>query len=391
VRIVAATVLEYSRALDGRSWNPVSRWTERRAPLLQIETGRGTIGVGEAWSQQRDIRQVLELLRARIAPAIVGITIETADDIHRMAEGYRAEVERDPDWPLAAAVSAVDIALWDALTQEEGVAVWQALRGTSNSVAVYASGGLYRDGAGLDNLANEIAQYRRAGFRAVKIKVGGARLSDDIERVRVVRRALDEGDELWVDAVNQLDASVAVEAVRSLQSAGATAIQAPVAFDDFASMARIDADSLPVIAGEAEHRHAGFANLLERRAVSMLQLNIGLCGGFSGAQQIALLAARREVPLTLQCHGTAVLLAASLQCGAALDRVRNAEYHRFHDHLHGALPPAMRHVANGIVAIGPEPGLGLAPLTQGPQWDGGTIEIWSRAGITDRSPAGMTR
>jgi L-alanine-DL-glutamate epimerase-like enolase superfamily enzyme len=391
VRIVAATVLEYSRALDGRSWNPVSRWTERRAPLLQIETEHETIGVGEAWSQQRDIRQVLELLRARIAPAIVGITIETADDIRRMADGYRAEVERDPDWPLAAAVSAVDIALWDALTQEEGVAVWQVLRGTSNSVAVYASGGLYRDGAGLDDLANEVAQYRRAGFRAVKIKVGGASLSDDIERVRVVRRALDDGDELWVDAVNQLDASVAVEAVRSLKSAGATAIQAPVAFDDFASMARIDADSLPVIAGEAEHRQAGFANLLARRAVSMLQLNIGLCGGFSGAEQIALLAARREVPLTLQCHGTAVLLAASLQCGAALDRVRNVEYHRFHDHLHGALPPAMRHVANGIVAIGPEPGLGLAQLTQGPRWDGGTIEIWSRAGITDRSATGMTR
>ena len=121
--------------------------------------------------------------------------------------------------------------------------------------------------------------------------------------------------------------------------------------------------------------------MIATAAVTVAQVNLALCGGFSGAQRVAEIAGARGVALTVQCHGTAVLQAASLHCGAALRGAHSVEYHRFHDHLHGALPPAMRRVEAGSVRLGGEPGLGIVPLAAGPQQDGGTIRCHARIGV----------
>ena len=382
MKIVGATVLEYARRLDGRSWNPVSRWTERRAPLLLLHADDGSTGIGEAWSRQDAIGDVLDALSRRIGAAIVGRRIERSDDIRRIAGEVRGDFERDTGWPLAAAVSALDIASWDLLAKARQQPLWKALGGRTNRVSVYASGGLYRDGAGIDDLIAETEAHLAAGFRSIKIKVGGVPVVDDIARVRAVRSLLREDGALWVDAVNQLAAPDALATAAALRNAGATAIQAPVPFSDLAMMAQIDADALPVIAGEAEHRLDAFAALLDAGAVSIVQFNLGLCGGFSGARAISDLAASRGIDVTPQCHATAVLQAASLHCGAALPRVHSVEYHRFHDHLQHALPPATRRVADGILGLGDGPGLGLERLSIGGQADGGTLRCHARIGST---------
>jgi L-alanine-DL-glutamate epimerase-like enolase superfamily enzyme len=382
MKIVGATVLEYARRLDGRSWNPVSRWTERRAPLLLLHADTGSTGVGEAWSRQDAIGDVLDALSHRIGPAIIGRRIERSDDIRRITGDVRGDFERDTGWPPAAAVSALDIALWDLLAKAQQQPLWKALGGRTNRVSVYASGGLYRDGGGLDDLIAEAEAHLDAGFRSIKIKVGGLPVVDDMARLRAVRRLLREDGALWVDAVNQLAAPDAIATAVALRNAGATAIQAPVPFSDLPMMAQINADALPVIAGEAEHSLDAFAAMLDADAVSIVQFNLGLCGGFSGARAISDLAASRGIDVTPQCHATAVLQAASLHCGASLPRVHSVEYHRFHDHLQHAMSPAMRCIVDGTIELGDEPGLGLGPLSVGVQADGGTLRCHARTGST---------
>ena len=286
-----------------------------------------------------------ESLRAHV----VGQSFVDGDAIAAL----RAAVPHE-DWVGSVALSAIDMALWDLLARSRQMPLWQALDGTSGIVDVYASGGLYRDGADDNDLAREVARYRSEGFRDVKIKVGGMPPDDDVARIAAARAAIERDGALWVDAVNHFNADNAIEHAHAFRNAGADAIQAPVAFDDHATMSRIGRECLPVIAGEAGFCVGALERLLDEAKVAFLQVNLGLCGGFSGADQIAALAASRGTPVTVQAHGTAVLLEASLHWGAARN-VHSVEFHRFHDHLQASFKPAFDDLCDGTIRLDHRP------------------------------------
>lgn len=383
MKIVAARVLEFRRQLDGRSWNPTFRWHERRAPLVVLDTDAGVQGIGEAWSRQPQIALVLDALARRFLPALVD------DDVKHAAEIVARVAARTPSlepWVAAAAASAIDIALWDAKARAAGLPLWRALGGHRGRVAVYASGGLYRDGATHGDLASEFERYVEMGFTHVKMKIGALSRESDVERARAVRQAIRDDTVLWVDAVNQLSRTSARAWCESLADAGVAAIQAPLSFDDVAGMVEINESILPVVATEAEHREDAFRALVDARAVTFLQHCLGLCGGFSGAMRIDSYAAERGVKSTPQCFSTAVMQAASLHFGAARDNVATVEYHRFHDHLAPLLPDEMKRIDCGFVDLGEAPGLGVAPPSLGEQPGGGYVRLHRQLTRADSIP-----
>jgi L-alanine-DL-glutamate epimerase-like enolase superfamily enzyme len=314
MRIVRVAVLEFYRRLDGRSWNPTMRWHERRAPLLVLETDAGLSGVGEAWSRQPDIALVLDYLAERCAPALLGRDPAAREQI--VAKLAVLPTPASP-WVAAAAASAVDIALWDLAARAHGLPLWRELGGDSGRAPVYASGGLYRDGATATDLAREFRGYVDQGFIIAKMKIGALPLDADLGRVRAVRDAVGDRLVLWVDAVNQLTRASAPAWCAGLARLGVVAIQAPLPVDDVAGMAAVNAGQLPVVASEAEHRQEMFSALLDASAVTHLQYCLGLCGGLSGALRLDALAAEHHVTSTPQCFSTAVLLTASLSWSRA--------------------------------------------------------------------------
>jgi len=277
--------------------------------------------------------------------------------------------------------------LWDLAAQVARQPLWRALGGSSGRVAVYASGGLYRDGATLGDLACEFQLHVAQGFTTVKMKIGGLPLEADLERVRSVRGVIGEERVLWVDAVNQLSRASAPQWCDSLARAGVAAIQAPLPFDDVAGMASINTSLMPVIATEAERREERFLALLDAQAVTYLQYCLGLCGGLTGALRLDDHAARHRVKSTPQCFSTAVLQAASLHFGAARENVATVEFHRFHDHLVAALPAAMKAVRSGFVHLDDAPGLGVSPPSLGEQPGGGEVRLHRHIALHQASHA----
>ena len=65
---------------------------------------------------------------------------------------------------------------------------------------VYIAGGYYEEGKGLEELASEMEESVSMGANAIKMKIGGAAISEDVERVRVVREAVGPTVKLMVDA-----------------------------------------------------------------------------------------------------------------------------------------------------------------------------------------------
>ena len=349
MRIARARILEYRRVFDPPLWNPATVWRERRAPLLVLEADDGTIGLGEAWCRQDEIGRAFSALGAAVS-SLIGETIEAA----------RARTAPPPDgWPMAGAASAVDMALADLAARAAGQSLAQFLGLPARPVDVYASGGLYGERKGEPELAAEMAGYVAEGFRTVKMKIGGLDHDSDLSRVAAVRAAIGDAD-LIVDGVEQYDRNSAPTIARRLADLGVGAFQAPLPADDIDGLATLARTSpIPLILGEAEWDLHRLRRLVESGATGWLQVNPALVGGTVGVASLAAMVAKSGVPLTLQCHATAILQAACLHLGAH-DAVNMVEFHRVHDHLHDLLPPSLLSLSDGRIALPERPGLALS-------------------------------
>jgi L-alanine-DL-glutamate epimerase-like enolase superfamily enzyme len=357
LEIVAVRVWRYDRPLDGAAWNPAFRWTRRQACLVELIAANGLVGLGECWSPYRNVEELCAFVRDAIAPMVVG---RNAADVEALGDTCRAAAApAELAWMPHAAASGVDIACWDLRAQHAGRPLCRLL-GAARAVPVYASGGLYRDGSDAAAVGREMAGYAARGFTAVKLKIGALAAEADIERVAAVRAAVGENVAILVDAVGAYGVGTAVAMAERLARLRVAAFQAPVAYDRVDDLAAVTRRSpIPTIGIETEPALDGFRCLLERRAVSMLQPCVTLCGGISGALRVIDLAATAGTPVTLQCFSTAVAEAASFHVAAARAAVASVEYHMFHDNLYERFPPAWRTIVDGCVAMPETPGLGV--------------------------------
>ncbi len=122
----------------------------------------------------------------------------------------------------SVAVGVLDMALWDARAKAEGAALWKVIADRFNGgkadeeVSVYAAGGYYYPGKGLADLRDELRSYRDLGYRAVKMKIGGAGLADDLRRIEAALDVVGEGDDLAVDANGKFDLAAALDYAKAL-------------------------------------------------------------------------------------------------------------------------------------------------------------------------------
>src|SRR3954447_16200078 len=106
----------------------------------------------------------------------------------------------------SVAVGTVDMAVWDAVAKIERKPLFQLLaerygNGTPNRrVFVYAAGGYYWPGQGLEGLEREMQSYLDRGYSVVKKKIGGASIDDDRKRIEAVLKLLGRGQKLPGDA-----------------------------------------------------------------------------------------------------------------------------------------------------------------------------------------------
>jgi len=122
----------------------------------------------------------------------------------------------------SVAVGTIDMAVWDAVAKIEGKPLFQLLAdrygdGKPNrSIFVYAAGGYYYPGKNLEALQQEMLSYTARGYTVVKMKIGGAPLADDLERIEAVLKVLKPGQRLAVDANGRFDLKTAIEYAKAL-------------------------------------------------------------------------------------------------------------------------------------------------------------------------------
>ena len=189
----------------------------------------------------------------------------------------------------AGAVGLLDAALWDIVAKHEGRPLWRTLADRYNGgrgdgwVALYASGGHYRDTDDLPHLRAEISRARDAGHDHFKIKIGAIPLGQDLRRVEAALAAIGNG-RLAVDGNGCFDRETAFAYASALSEYDLAWLEEPVDPLDFqlhAELAR--AWPIPLATGENLFSAADARNLLRygglRRDRDLLQFDISLSYG----------------------------------------------------------------------------------------------------------------
>lgn len=197
------------------------------------------------------------------------------------------------------ALSALDIAVWDLRCKRAGKSLSEYLGIFQSPVPAYASGGYYVAGRGNQELANEVSAYADAGYTAVKIKVGGVPIADDVARVRLVRETLGDSIRLMLDANNAWrDVNDALYAIRRFEEFDIEWIEEPLSPDDVDGHRQLaDVLDMKVATGEIEATRWGFRPLIETRAADVLQPDATVAGGITEWVRIAAAAAMYNIPI----------------------------------------------------------------------------------------------
>ncbi|HSU06194.1 MAG TPA: mandelate racemase/muconate lactonizing enzyme family protein [Acetobacteraceae bacterium] len=276
---------------------------------VRLRDTSGAEGVGYTYTVGAGGAAVLALIDQGLRPVLVGADADCIEALWqrmwwRLHYGGRGGT-------VSLAVSAVDIALWDLKARRLGTPLWRLLGGFDSAVPCYA-GGIDLDFP-LDALLRQTDDNLSKGFRAIKMKVGRQRLSEDVERVRAMRSHLGADFPLMADANMRWSVDTAVRAARALAETQLVWLEEPTIPDDIAGHARIVREGgVPIATGENLHTLHEFKQMIEAGGVTFPEPDVTNCGGVTVFMKVAHLAEAYNLPLT--SHGahdlTVHLLAA---------------------------------------------------------------------------------
>jgi L-alanine-DL-glutamate epimerase-like enolase superfamily enzyme len=277
---------------------------------VRLHDTDGAKGVGYTYTVGSGGSAIHALIDQALRPVLIGAEADAIEALWQKMWWHLHFGGRGGSVSLA--VSACDIALWDLKARRCNTPLWRLLGGFDPAVPCYA-GGIDLDFT-LDALLRQTDDNLAKGFRAIKMKVGRARLSEDVERVRAMRTHLGPDFPLMVDANMRWTVDEAIRAARAFQDSNLVWLEEPTIPDDVAGHARIVRDGgLPIATGENLHTLHEFKQMIEAGGVTFPEPDVTNCGGVTVFMKVAHLAEAYNLPLT--SHGvhdlTVHLLAAA--------------------------------------------------------------------------------
>lgn len=213
--------------------------------------------------------------------------------------------------PSVLALSAFDIALWDLKAKRAKLPLWKLLGGNDHLVPCYA-GGIDLDFT-IEALLKQTDDNLKKGFRAIKMKVGRDRMSEDVARIKAMREHLGDGFPLMVDANMKWTVDESIRRARAFRPFELVWLEEPTIPDDVAGHVRIVRDGgMPIATGENMRTLWEFKHMVAAGGVTYPEPDVTNCGGVTVFMKVAHLAEAFNLPVT--SHGahdvTVHLLAA---------------------------------------------------------------------------------
>lgn len=293
--------------------------------IVDVETDLGVVGTGHLHPLAGGMRTLEMCIHEMLKPLLIGEDATEVETLWRKM--WQATFIQGRMGITVMAMSALDIALWDANGRAKDMPLWQLWGGRPDPLPIYGSG-CFR-GLGHDGMIEKAMGYVDQGFSAIKMQSGHVFNHDqDVDNVRGMRQALGNDIDILVDVNQGWSVDEAIDMGKRLDAFGIGWLEEPVMADDFVGYHKIaDAIDTPVVGGENHFTHHDFKPFFASGKIPILQPDI-MRGGYTELRHIAAHAARAN--LSIAPH---LFPELSVHLVASIDNPSWLEYMGWYDHL----------------------------------------------------------
>lgn len=287
--------------------------------LVRVYTDAGIVGNGEAglWAHHPTVYRAIE----ELSDYYVG------KDPRRIEHHYQV-VSRNSHFMgavLSAAMSAIDIALWDILGKYTNQPVYQLLGGKCRDrVKVFAN----VVGNNLEEVAASARRNVEKGYISMRTMpfwpgvdqmTSSQRIGTIVEIVRTAREAAGYNVDLGVEIHRDLTPDEAIITARELEPLRLLYYEDPVAPESLEALEYVARHvNLPIATGERLYNPFQFKDLIDRKIVSLIRPDPSLAGGITQVKKVAAMAEAAFVGIFPHLMGSPVNIAAFVQLDAAI-------------------------------------------------------------------------
>lgn len=333
----------------------IQSFVSQETPIIRITDADGAVGTGYSYTIGTGGPAILSLIEKTLAPALIG---REAGEIERIWRDLLFMTHATAVGAITSlALAAIDTALWDLKARRAALPLHILAGGAQERIRLYTTEGgwLHLDTAAI---VDDTIRAKESGFSGAKVKVGRP-LHEDVARLSAVREAVGAGFEIFTDANQAFSVDEAIRRARAYEAVDIGWLEEPLPADDVDGHVRLAAStSVPVAVGESLYSAPQFRDYLQRRACSIVQVDVARIGGITPWLKVAHLAETFNVAV---CPHFLMELHVAL-CAA----VPNARWVEYIPQLDSLTTAGMR-IENGHAIPSAEPGLGIA-------WDFGAID-----------------
>ena len=258
--------------------------------VVEIETDNGLVGIGNAGLCPDICKNIID---AKLQSLLMGENPLNTEYLYEKM--YRSSIAYGRKGAVMAAISALDIALWDIKGQHLKQPVFMLMGGrTKSAIPAYYSRLYTRD---LNRLQEEAATYKDQGFTGMKLRCGYpvteglAGMRKNIEMVKVVRETVGDTVDVMVEAYMGFNLPYAKRFLKALEPYQPRWVEELLIPDEVSNFAKLKKmTDIPISGGEHEFGRYGFHELLQADALDIFQFDTNRVGGFTEAQKIGAMA-----------------------------------------------------------------------------------------------------
>lgn len=295
--------------LDEPALDATGIWHTWNTVIVKITAEDGTVGYGEIGPIHGGGIPIFKaMVDHKLAGLIMGESVfDRARLYEKMLGKGTSSYALGQKGAIVTAIAGIDIALYDLVGKILETPVYNLLGGrVFDKIPAYASGFFGKSGRPLtpEECGEEAKSYADQGFKGVKMKVGFGE-KQDLLNLEAVRNALGPDLGIMVDANQSFSYHSVMKISRELAAFDLTFIEEPLPINDLESMAALTTSiEVPVAAGENYYTRYEFREVLQRRAVNIIQPDVIHAGGLTETARVVAMAESMNIPLAPHIHAT---------------------------------------------------------------------------------------
>jgi galactonate dehydratase len=338
---------------------------------VRVYTDQGVFGQGEATDAATGAVPIIRSFRRFLVgrdPLNVDSLFETLRRFGIFAGAQAGQ--------YVAALTGVEIALWDLAGKALGLPIYQLLGGkVRDRIRVYCDMStptpLNAQGQariqevkdmGFTAAKTDIDDYRDpARFDKVNWTASNTEIDHMVEKVAFIRKSFDPKIDVAVDMHGRYDMTTAKRVAKELEPFRLLWLEEPVSPENIDAMRDVrESTHTPIACGENLYLRSGFREVFEKRAADIIEPDLQKCGGLLEGRKIADMAQTYDVPVAPHCVVSPIGTMASCQACAAIPNFLVLEWHWI-----GSLARWRSFVKegeiieNGFITVPDRPGIGV--------------------------------